>query len=288
MIKILHDFILSIHLIIEPIMTQENNTTEAPCLTDEAFFDWLRSRQPNNYLTQDMVDGAKALLVNTSTDDLQASLTKIIVTGGTNGVGSAAATATLTRADIYAAARGMSIEPATLKAVIDIECPNPGFGADGKPTILFEAHKMWKYLGKANFITKRNQLNALFPDMCTRYWDKSLYKVRPSHEKLAVCEVLHWEAAHMSCSWGKGQVMGFNWEDLKYPSLKAFVDAMYESEAKQLDAMCRFIKVNKLVDELQRHDWAGFAYRYNGEGYAANKYDIKLAQAYLKAKREGY
>ena len=82
--------------------------------------------------------------------------------------------------------------------------------------------------------------------------------------------------------------MGFNAESLGYPSLKAFVDAMYESEAKQLDAMCRYIKVNYLVDELQRHDWAGFAKGYNGSNYAINKYDQKLAAAYAKAKKEGW
>lgn len=82
--------------------------------------------------------------------------------------------------------------------------------------------------------------------------------------------------------------MGFNWESLGYPSLKAFINAMYESEAKQLDAMCRYIKVNYLVDELQRHDWAGFAKGYNGSNYAINKYDQKLAAAYAKAKKEGW
>lgn len=57
---------------------------------------------------------------------------------------------------------------------------------------------------------------------------------------------------------------------------------MYESEAKQLEAMIRYIKVNHLVDELQRRDWAGFASGYNGKAYAKNNYDEKLRQAYIK------
>lgn len=194
----------------------------------------------------------------------------------------------LSRDDITQSAKTLTVEPATLKAVIDVECPKAGFGEDGKPTILFEPHIYYRYLTKANIITKRDQLQTLFPDMVSEHWDKSLYNVRPQHDKLSVAAVLDWDAAHMACSWGKAQVMGFNWESLGYPSLKAFIDAMYESEAKQLDAMVRYIKVNNLADELQRHDWAGFARGYNGSAYAKNQYDVKLAAAYAKAKKEGW
>lgn len=192
----------------------------------------------------------------------------------------------LSRGDIANAALELGVEPATLKAVVDVEAKASGFDDEGRPIILFEAHKMWQQLGKVNYYTKRKQLQALFPDMCTKGWKRWTYNVRPSHEKLSVCKVLHWDAAHASCSWGLGQVMGFNWQSLGYASLREFVEAMYESEAKQLDAMCRFIKVNGLVDELQRHDWAGFAYRYNGESYKANQYDVRLARAYAKAVKE--
>lgn len=190
------------------------------------------------------------------------------------------------RADIIVSAKFLGVEPATLKAVIDVEAKSDGFDEQGRPTILFERHKMWKYLGEANYFTKRDQLNDIFPDICDE--SSGAYNVRSQYEKMAVAEVLHWDAAHMSASWGLGQVMGFNWEGIGYPSLKAFIDAMYESEAKQLDAMCRYIKVNYLVDELQRHDWAGFAKGYNGSNYYINKYDTKLATAYTKAKREGW
>ena len=76
--------------------------------------------------------------------------------------------------------------------------------------------------------------------------------------------------------------MGFNAPSLGYKSIKEFVDAMHESEAKQLDAMIRFITVNNLKGALIRKDWAAFAKGYNGSGYRANKYDDKLAAAYRK------
>ena len=187
----------------------------------------------------------------------------------------------LTEHQIKLAALNSGIPYAALRAVIDVEVGNrSGFNADGTPTILFEPHILWRELGKVNYITKRKQLADLFPDMCNPTRNKALYNVRPQHQKLYVASVLHWEAAHKSCSWGLGQIMGFNAPSLGYKSIKEFVDAMHESEAKQLDAMIRFIKANGLLDELQRKDWAGFARKYNGPGYKENRYDEKLARAY--------
>lgn len=189
----------------------------------------------------------------------------------------------LTEHQIKLAALSSGIPYAALRAVIDVEVGNrSGFNADGTPTILFEPHILWRELGNVNYITKRKQLADLFPDICSQKWDKSLYNVRPQHQKLYIASVLHWDAAHKSASYGIGQVMGFNYKALGYSTLKQFVDAMHESEAKQLDAMIRFITVNNLKGALIRKDWAAFAKGYNGSGYRANKYDDKLAAAYRK------
>lgn len=256
-------------------------------MTDKEFFEWAKPQLPDGTLSQDVVDEVNKVLRPVNPADLKKVIT--ILGGAHTGLATQdTAKKRLSRADIVASAKGLGVEAAALKSVIDVECPKPGFDDEGRPTILFEPHIYYKYLTRANIITKRDQLQTLFPDMVSRTWDRSLYNVRPSHDKLAVASVLNWDAAHMACSWGKGQVMGFNWQDLKYPSLKAFVDAMHESEAAQIDAMCRFITVNGLVSAMKNHDWAGFALRYNGEGYKANKYDTKLAAAYKKAKQEGW
>ncbi|WP_131667360.1 N-acetylmuramidase family protein [Psychrobacter pygoscelis] len=191
----------------------------------------------------------------------------------------------LTERQIKQAAQENGIEYAALRSAIEVECKGSGFDSNDNPVILFEPHILWRELGKVRYFTKREQLHDLFPDICCETWDRSLYNVRPQHQKLYVASVLHWNAAHSSCSWGIGQVMGFNWQSLGYKSLREFIDAMHESEAKQLDAMIRFIKVNGLLDELQRKDWAGFAKKYNGSSYKVNKYDEKLAAAYKKFKR---
>ena len=78
------------------------------------------------------------------------------------------------------------------------------------------------------------------------------------------------------------QIMGFHWESLGYASAKAFVDLMYKSEGEHLKAFAKFMKVNNLVRHLKTLNWAKFARGYNGPGYAANKYDTKMADAYKK------
>src|SRR5262249_39696041 len=42
---------------------------------------------------------------------------------------------------------------------------------------------------------------------------------------------------------------------------------------------------DKLRPHLNAHEWASVALIYNGKGYRANQYDVKLAQAYAKWKR---
>ena len=195
----------------------------------------------------------------------------------------------LSKADIIAVANDLKIEPAALKAVIDVEAAGNGFDNQGRPTILFEPHIFWDELGKIHYYTKRTELAKKHKGLLSQKWDKSLYRIGgSSHDKLKIAADLHWEAAHKSASWGLGQIMGFNAQKIGYATLKDFIDDMYESEAKQLKAMGMFLKANGLISKLQRHDWAGFARGYNGSAYAKNQYDTKLAAAYNLAKKQGW
>lgn len=193
------------------------------------------------------------------------------------------------KADIIAVANDLKIEPAALKAVIDVEAAGNGFDKQGRPTILFEPHVFWGELGKIHYYTKRAELHKSHPGILSPTWDKSLYRIGgSSHDKLKIAAELNWEAAHKSASWGLGQILGRNAVIIGYPSVKAFIDDMYESEAKQLKAMGMFLKANGLIAKLQRHDWAGFARGYNGSAYAKNQYDVKLSAAYNLAKKQGW
>ena len=189
----------------------------------------------------------------------------------------------LTEQQIKDAAKNANIEYAALKAVIEIEARSSGFFSNGEPAILFERHVFWRQLGAIRWFTMRLKIMVAHPRVCNpQSGGYGLFSEQ--HDKLRIAVSYNRDAALQSASWGIGQVMAYHWKALGYPSLQQFINDMYHSEAKQLEAMIRYIKVNNLVDELQRHDWAGFARGYNGAGYKRNNYDEKLRQAYNKYK----
>lgn len=191
---------------------------------------------------------------------------------------------TLTNEQIKDLANKHDIEYAGLKAVVEVEASGKGFIGD-VPKILYEPHIMHRLLTKKNYITIRNNLMKAHPNLCYPRWGTYKYGAESiQHKRLEVASQFNRDTALESCSWGLGQVMGFHWKSLGYKSLQAFINDMYESEAKQLEAMIRFIKVNGLLLALKNKDWVKFARGYNGSGYAKNKYHIKLANAYAKYK----
>ena len=190
----------------------------------------------------------------------------------------------LTTVQIENQAKLLGIEVACLRAVIDVECKGSGFNADGTPVILFERHVM-----RQRLIANNRDLDLAImlkerPDLCSKSTGVyGLYSAQ--HGRLNAAVQYHRESALESASWGIGQVMGYHWKALGYPSLQAFINAMYKDEAEQLDAMCRYIKINNLVNVLKNKDWKAFAKGYNGQSYSKNSYDIKLADAYEKWSR---
>ena len=191
---------------------------------------------------------------------------------------------TLTNEQIKDLANKHGIEYASLKAVVEVEASGKGFIGD-VPKILYEPHIMYRLLTKKNYITIRNNLMKAHPNLCYPRWGTYKYGAESiQHKRLEIASQFNRDTALESCSWGLGQVMGFHWKSLGYESLQAFINDMYESEAKQLEAMIRFIKVNGLLLALKNKDWVKFARGYNGSGYAKNKYHIKLANAYNKYK----
>ena len=250
------------------------------------FFNWLRDQQTDKSLTQDNVDAGHEALLKFQSDELQDVLIRmglakpaILLIPNPNPP-------KVTRQDITDAANRINVPAAQVKAINDVESPKGGFNKDGTPKILFERHKFWQALTERNWITKRNEMQAKYPDICNP--KAGDYNARSQYEKLLIAATLNWDAAHESASWGFGQVMGFNWQSLGYESVRDFVEKMYKSEGAQLDAVCRYIKVNNLDDELRSKDWAGFAKGYNGRDYQRNNYDTKMADAYAKAKKEGW
>ena len=181
----------------------------------------------------------------------------------------------LTEADFKRAAEKLGCEVACIKAVNEVESGKSGFLVSGKPKILFEAHIFSKQT--------QHKYDTDHPDISSPRWNKALYAGgEKEYQRLEKAMALDRAAALKSASWGRFQIMGFNHAAAGFASVDAYVEAMYRSEGAQLDAFVAFLIHSKLVAPLKEKRWADFARGYNGSGYAANKYDVKLKAAYEK------
>jgi hypothetical protein len=183
---------------------------------------------------------------------------------------------TLVEQDFVDAAALLECEVAAVKAVCEVESPRGGFNPDGSPTSLFEGHQFYRYT-KGRFAQSH-------PNLCYPSWDRTQYGKdwQVEKDRLNRAIALDRTAALMSASFGRFQVMGFNFSLVGFTNVEAFYQAMQVSEGEHLKAFCEYVIHSGLKDEIQRKDWAGFARGYNGPGYQKNQYDLKLAKAYAK------
>lgn len=189
----------------------------------------------------------------------------------------------LSFSDIKKAAALIGVDPCAVKAVVEVESGGSGLLPDGRPKILFEGHVFWKELKKRGIDPA--PLAPEYPNAIYPKWDKTQYKGGSAeYERLNTAALVNKDAALCSASWGLFQIMGFNHLACGFDTVQAFVDAQKESEARQLQSFCAFMRSKGLVPFLTCQDWAGFARRYNGPGYANNQYDIKIQKAYAQCK----
>lgn len=191
----------------------------------------------------------------------------------------------LTNEIIADIARKNQIDPAALLAVKEVESNGGGFLPNGKPKILFEGHIFYRLLAQSVNAASLNQLCKQYPTIVYPTWNRSKYFGGDrEYIRLANALSINHAAALKSASWGMFQIMGMNYAQCGCKDIDEFVGKMKSSEEDQLMLTIRFLKNNHLCSALNTHNWASFARSYNGPSYAANKYDIKLAQAYLKYK----
>lgn len=190
----------------------------------------------------------------------------------------------LTFEDIKKAAAYLQVEPCALKAVVEVESGGSGFLPDGRVKILFEGHVFWRELAKRDL--NPELLAREHPGIIHPKWDKSKYKGGAAEwDRLETAISIHREAALCSASYGLFQIMGFNYRLCNSATVEDFVETQRMGESAQLGGFCCFMKSQGLPLFLLGHDWAGFARRYNGPGYAANGYDAKLRAAYGRCAR---
>ncbi|MGV0879426.1 N-acetylmuramidase family protein [Martelella sp. FLE1502] len=162
-----------------------------------------------------------------------------------------------------------------IHAFLDAETRGNGFDKQGRPRILFERHKFYKFLpddkkaaGVASGLANKSP--------------GGYGKESEQYGKLMRAMAIDERAALLSCSYGLGQIMGFNYALAGYDSVEEMIFAFMDDEENHLQAAVNFIIAADLDDELRNHDWAGFARGYNGSNYRINRYDEKLADAYAK------
>lgn len=186
----------------------------------------------------------------------------------------------LTDADFALAAKELGVGVNIIKAVRKVEAPRGPFDDKGRPSILYEKHVFSRNTKPAH------AYDGAHPKLSARQWQPGTYGAfSVQYDKLAEACALDPDAAFKACSWGAFQVLGENAEDLGYASAFDMAAALAKDEAAHLDCFVRFVKRNKLVDAL-RQCRAGdpascvpFVKAYNGKGYAANNYHVKLAEA---------
>lgn len=162
-----------------------------------------------------------------------------------------------------------------LHAVMDVESAGGGFDSQGRPKMLFEPHVFWRHLTGA----KRAQAER--EGLAYKRWGTAKYP-HDSYPRMMQAMEIDEDAALQSASWGAFQIMGENYRILNYDRPQSMVIVFMADEEAHLRGMVDFCIANHLDDELRTHNWQVFARVYNGPGYKANNYDIKLSSAYRK------
>ncbi|MBF8164038.1 DUF3380 domain-containing protein [Pseudomonas mendocina] len=203
----------------------------------------------------------------------------------------------LSDADIRSAARDLNCEPGLIYAIARQESAHSSFIAidDEKiPSILYERHKFKSLSQNPSFGETNPEIYG--PPYKRARLDKSgKYIVlktgeeisindaygptgRFQYERLITAYHLNENAALQSCSWGKFQIMGFNYAAAGFSNVKDFTRAMSLSDAEHIKAFLKFAKSNaNLLRGLRERNFELIAAGHNGDGwrsinpdYAAN------------------
>lgn len=188
----------------------------------------------------------------------------------------------LKEADIRAAADLLQVDAAAVKAVVQVESAGSGYLKDGRVKILFERHIFYRELAKRHGKDTAERWHREAPHICNPQ-PGGYQGGTGEYPRLARAMGIDPEAGMSAASWGLFQIMGFNHQAAGFADVHGFVDAMKESEGRQLLAFAAFVKAHKTMHAaLQKRDWAKFAAAYNGPAYKRNHYDSKLANAYAR------
>ena len=186
------------------------------------------------------------------------------------------------RAEVFAAAEALEVDPAVLLAVVEVESGGRAYakvGGRDAPLIRWEGHVFHRNLPP---VLRKRAVEEGFSSPRAG----EIANPRAQADRYALlrrAEEIDLDAAPMAVSWGVGQVLGENWRWLGYRSPQALAAEALSGLQGQVRLMMRFIDRRGLRGALQTRDWAAFSRAYNGAGYRRHRYDERMARAYARA-----
>lgn len=185
----------------------------------------------------------------------------------------------LTDADFELVAKELNVETAAIKAVVEIEAGKQmkGFYAPGVPVVNFD---------RTMFGRCRQKAKGGKPDKSAKVPKGLKGYALQEWTQLTNARHINADAANMGTFWGMFQIGGFNYRFCGCETVQEFVDRNSYSELEQLQLFAVFITKGKMLADLQSKNWAGFARKYNGAGYARRGYHTRMAAAYKKYKQQ--
>lgn len=185
----------------------------------------------------------------------------------------------LTPQDLQDLSQEFNLAIPLIRAVVAVECAGSGFllqePPPARPKILFEAHLFYRLTPQP--------VSRSRPDLSSPQWNRSLYK-GGSAEWNRLLDAMAFDPpnALKSASYGLGQVVGENFIAAGCKSVEQMVVESFAGEYWQARHMMNFIANNNLSDSLRQHDWATFAFHYNGPEHWRNNYVGKLEDAFRR------
>lgn len=191
-------------------------------------------------------------------------------------------------------AKDLECDVAVLKAIAEVETKGAAFwrinAVDGKqvPSILFERHWFSRLTKHTHDKTHPDISGPAFTskkdaDAADRYGSYAT-----SYLRLMNAYRVDPEAALASCSWGKFQIMGGEYQNCGLKNAELLAMRVCASESGQIKLLAAFIMNKaggKLWAAVKTKNWSQIALYYNGGGYKKNAYDTKMELAYEKYKK---
>jgi hypothetical protein len=194
-------------------------------------------------------------------------------------------------ADIKEAASRLKCEPGVIYAIAKQESSTSSFfkiGARSVPKILYERHLFWAFT-KPQGAVQPNDYETKYPDICGAPYhrakrNKSNELIDLSTKTLALPDDIYGpgglaqykrlckayqlspDAALLSCSWGKFQILGSNFKATGFQTVSEFVRAMSRNEVEHLKAFLKFAERKAvLLAGLRQRKFEMIAEGHNGK-----------------------